>query len=57
MKINHLDFKKQEAQLYDKIRELSEEFDRENKAGQDTTDIIQKLGAVLEEFLVFRNSQ
>lgn len=46
-----------EAELYDKIRELSEEFDRQNKAGKDITDIVRQLGAALEEFLVFRQQE
>lgn len=53
----HPDFKKQETQLYDKIRELSEEADRQNKAGKDTTVIIRKLGNALTEFLLFRQQK
>ncbi|WP_084578415.1 hypothetical protein [Sporomusa malonica] len=48
------DFKKQEIELYDKIQKLSDEFDRLNKAGKDTTDTAQKLETVLKEFLLFR---
>jgi len=54
MNIRYLDFKKQETELYDVIWELSEELDRLYKAGKDTTDTIQRLGEVLEEFLLFR---
>ncbi|XFO65284.1 hypothetical protein SPSIL_013930 [Sporomusa silvacetica DSM 10669] len=57
MNIRYPDFKKQETELYDKIRELSEEFDRLNKAGRDTTDAFQRLGAILEEFLLFRRQE
>jgi hypothetical protein len=54
MNTRYPNFKKQENELYDKIRGLSEELDRLNKAGRDTTNIFQRLGAVLEEFLLFR---
>ncbi|SDF88796.1 hypothetical protein [Sporomusa acidovorans] len=54
MKIKGLNFKEQETNLYERIRELSDEFDRQNKAGKDITDIAQRLEKVLEEFLLFR---
>lgn len=48
------DVKQQETGLYDKIRELSERLDRLYKEGKDTTDTIQSLEAVLQDFLLFR---
>jgi hypothetical protein len=54
MNIRYLDFKKQETELYDKIWQLSEELDRLDKEGKDTTDTIQRFGEVMEEFLLFR---
>lgn len=54
MNARYPDFKKQETELYDKIRGLSDKFDRLNKAGKDTTNTYQRLGAALEEFLLFR---
>ena len=50
----YLDCKKQETELYDEIRELSEELDRQYKEGKATTDTIQRFGEVLEELLLFR---
>jgi len=55
--IRYSNFKKQETELYDKIRELSEEFDRLDKAGKDTMDIVQRLEKVLKEFLLFRQQK
>ena len=57
MNIRYLDFKKQETELYDVIWELSEELDRLDKEGKDTTDISQRFGEVLEEFMLFRQQQ
>lgn len=57
MNKSYPDFKKQETGLYDEIRELSEGLDRLNKEGKDPTDTIQRLEAVLEEFLLFRQQQ
>jgi len=57
MNIRYLDFKKQETKLYDEIWELSEELDRLYKEEKDTTDIIQRFGEVLEEFLLFRQQR
>lgn len=48
------DFKKQETGLYDEIRALSEGLDRLRNEGKDTTDTIERLEEVLEEFLLFR---
>jgi len=48
------DFKEQETGLYDEIRELSEGFERLRNEGKDTTATIERLEAVLEEFLLFR---
>jgi len=55
--IRYPNFKKQETELYDKIRELSEEFDRLDKDGKDTMDIVQRLEKVLKEFLFFRQQK
>ena len=57
MNIRYPNFKKQETELYGKIRELSEEFDRLDKAGKDTMDIVQRLEKVLKEFLLFRQQK
>ena len=57
MNIRYSNFKKQETELYDKIRELSEEFDRLDKDGKDTMDIVQRLEKVLKEFLFFRQQK
>ena len=57
MNIRYSNFKKQETELYDKIRELSEEFDRLDKAGKDTMDIVQRLEKVLKDFLLFRQQK
>ncbi|MBP2637341.1 MAG: hypothetical protein H6Q72_3248 [Firmicutes bacterium] len=54
MNTTYPDFKKQETGLYDEIRELSEGLDRLRNEGKDTTDMIERLGEVLEEFLLFR---
>ncbi|CQR70240.1 hypothetical protein SOV_37770 [Sporomusa ovata DSM 2662] len=57
MNMRYQDFKKQESELYDKIWELSEELDRLDKEGKDITDIIQRFGEVMEEFLLFRSRE
>lgn len=57
MNARYPNFKQQEIGLYDKIRELSDEFDRLNQAGKDTTSTYQKLESVLEEFLLFRRQE
>ncbi|TWH45604.1 hypothetical protein [Sporomusa sp. KB1] len=54
MNIRYRDCKKQETELYDEIWQLSEELDRLDKEGKDTTDTIQRFGEVMEEFLLFR---
>ncbi|CQR73151.1 hypothetical protein SOV_49400 [Sporomusa ovata DSM 2662] len=54
MNSRYLDFKKQETKLYDEIWELSQELDRLDKEGKDTTDTSQRFEEVLEEFLLFR---
>ncbi|CQR73710.1 hypothetical protein SOV_31990 [Sporomusa ovata DSM 2662] len=54
MNIRYRDFKKQESELYDKIWQLSEELERQDIEGKDTTDTIQRFGEVLEEFMLFR---
>ncbi|CQR71952.1 hypothetical protein SOV_11700 [Sporomusa ovata DSM 2662] len=57
MNIRNLDCKKQEAELYDKIWQLSEELDRQDIEGKDTTDTIRRFGEVLEEFMLFRQQE
>ena len=54
MNNRYSDLKNHETGLYDEIRALSEGLDRLYKEGKDTTDTIQRLEAVLEEFLLFR---
>lgn len=54
MNTTYPDFKKQETGLYDEICELSDVLDRLRNEGKDTTDMIERLGEVLEEFLLFR---
>lgn len=48
------EFKKRENELYNTIRNLSQECDRLEKEGTDTTEIYLRLKATLEEFMVFR---
>jgi hypothetical protein len=48
------EYKKIEYELYDRIREITEEFNRLGRGGKDTTDTLQRLEAVLEEFWKFR---
>lgn len=50
------EYKKRETELYDKIRKLSEEFDRLCAEGKDTTEILKQLGVALEEFYSFRRN-
>lgn len=45
---------KRERELCDRIREVSEEVDRLGKEGQDTTETLRRLEAVLETFRSFR---
>ncbi|WP_371366423.1 hypothetical protein SRRS_07890 [Sporomusa rhizae] len=51
------EYRKRECEIYDKIREASDEFARRNKAGTDTTEALRRLEAVLAEFELFRCSQ
>lgn len=48
------EYKKREYELCDRIREITDEFDRIGKDGKDTTETLQRLEAVLEEFWKFR---
>ncbi|HML33797.1 hypothetical protein [Sporomusa sphaeroides] len=50
------EYKQKEIELSDKIRELSEEFDQLCKEKRDTTEVLQRLGIALEEFLLFRRN-
>ncbi len=43
-----------ENEIYDKIRETSDEFDQLSKAGMDTSQALRRLEAALEEFESFR---
>lgn len=54
MNTKYPDFKQQETGLYDEIRALSEGLDRLDNEGKDTTETIERLGEVLEKFLLFR---
>lgn len=44
-----------ENEIYDKIREASDEFDQLSKAGMDTSQALRRLEAALEEFESFRH--
>ncbi|CQR72737.1 hypothetical protein [Sporomusa ovata] len=57
MNSRYLDYKKQETELYNEIWQLSEELDRLDKEGKDTTDISQRFGEVLKEFILFRQQE
>ncbi|TWH47763.1 hypothetical protein [Sporomusa sp. KB1] len=48
------EYKKREGELYDKIREVSDEFARLSKAGMDTTEALRRLEAALTEFALLR---
>lgn len=48
------EYKKREYELCDRIREITEEFNRLGKEGKDTTDTLRRLEAVLDEFWKFR---
>jgi molecular chaperone GrpE (heat shock protein) len=45
---------KRENEIYDKIREISDAFDRLLKEGKDTTETLRQLEAALEEVELFR---
>lgn len=47
-------YRKQESEIYDKIREASDEFSRLSKVGLDTTEALRRLEAALAEFEAFR---
>ena len=51
------EYRKRERELYEKIREASDEFARRSKAGTDTTEALRQLEAALAEFELFRCSQ
>ncbi|WP_040763072.1 hypothetical protein [Sporomusa ovata] len=57
MNIRYLDSKKQETELYNEIWQLSQELDRLDKEGKDTTDTSQRFEEVLEEFILFRQQE
>ncbi|WP_028972263.1 hypothetical protein [Sporomusa ovata] len=57
MNIRYLDSKKQETELYNEIWQLSQELDRLDKEGKDTTDTSQRFEEVLEEFMLFRQQE
>lgn len=48
------EYKKREYELCDRIREITDEFDRLGREGKDTTETLQRLEVVLEEFWKFR---
>lgn len=48
------EYRKRESEIYDKIREASDEFARRSKAGTDTTEALRRLEAALAEFMLFR---
>lgn len=48
------EYRQQEREIYDKIREASEAFARLSAGGQDTTEALRQLEAALVEFEIFR---
>ncbi|WP_371377686.1 hypothetical protein [Sporomusa aerivorans] len=48
------EYHQRERELYDKIREASDDFSRLNKAGLDTTEAFRRLETALVEFESFR---
>lgn len=46
--------RQREAEIYDKIREASNEVSRLTEAGMDTTEAHRRLEAALAEFELFR---
>ncbi|WP_040763115.1 hypothetical protein [Sporomusa ovata] len=57
MNSRYRDCKKQETELYNEIWQLSQELDRLDKEGKDTTDTSQRFEEVLEEFILFRQQE
>jgi predicted nucleic acid-binding Zn-ribbon protein len=49
------EYQQRENEIYDKIREVSDEFDRLSKAGMDTSEVLRRLEAVLEELRRFKS--
>lgn len=48
------EYRKREGELYDKIREASDEFARHSEAGTDATEALRRLEKALAEFMLFR---
>ena len=48
------EYHEREGEIYDRIREASEEFARLSKVGMDTTEAFRRLEAALTEFQLFR---
>lgn len=47
-------YRQKEAEIYDKICEVSDEVSRLSEAGMDTTEAFRRLEAALAEFELFR---
>ncbi|WP_371366407.1 hypothetical protein SRRS_07810 [Sporomusa rhizae] len=50
------EYRKREDELYDNIREASDEFARHSEAGTDATEAFRRLEAALAEYKLFRCS-
>lgn len=48
------EYRKRENEIYDRIRQASNEFDRLSKAGMNAAEAFLQLEAALEEFGIFR---
>lgn len=48
------EYQRREIEIYDKIREASDEFDWLSIVGMDTSEALRRLEAALEEFELFR---
>lgn len=51
------EYKQRENEIYNKIREISDEVDQLVKEGKDATEALQRLAAALREFEQFRREK
>lgn len=54
MNIKSADYRNRESDIYDKIRKISNEYDRLSKEGKDTTEVNQRFEVAIEELKLFR---
>lgn len=52
-----VEYRQKEGEIYDKIREASDEFAWRSTAGMDTTEALRQLEAALAEFMLFRRKR